>query len=319
MAQRTYSARKVEYFARLKNLFSEYTRVFVVGADNVGSYQMQQVRIALRGTGVVIFGKNTMMRKVLASFIEENPGHPMGKLADCFQLNVGLVFTNSPDLSLVKDIIVTNVVPAPARAGSIAPVNVTVPKGNTGMDPGQTSFFQALNIATKITRGLVEIINDVHLITEGEKVTPGQAALLKRLDIMPFSYGLSIKKVYDNGALFDAKVLDLDADTLQSKLMSHVSKFAAISLEIGYPTLASLPHSISNAFQKIGSIALELDYSFAQLDKIKAAGPRVSASTTAAEGDAEAPAEEEEEEEDEEVDLGGGGGLFGDDSDGADY
>merc|ERR1711871_1816177 len=98
-------------------------------------------------------------------------------LADCFQLNVGLVFTNSPDLSLVKDIIVTNVVPAPARAGSIAPVNVTVPKGNTGMDPGQTSFFQALNIATKITPGLV--------------------ALLKRLNIMPFSYGLQIIQVYN--------------------------------------------------------------------------------------------------------------------------
>jgi len=309
--ERQYSQRKVEYFARLKALFSEYNRVFVVGADNVGSFQMQQVRIALRGSGEVIFGKNTMMRKVLSLFLEENPGHPMGKLMECFKLNVGLVFTNHPDLGYIKEVLVTNVVPAPARAGSIAPCNVIVPAGNTGMDPGQTSFFQALDIATKITRGLVEIISDVHLITTGEKVTPGQAALLKRLDIMPFSYGLEIKTVYDNGAIFDAKVLDLDTDTLQSKLLAQVAKFAAVSLEIGFPTLASLPHSISNAFQKIGSIAMELDISFRQLDEIKAAGPRTSGGGAGGEEKAEEKKEEEEEEE-EEVDLGGAGGLFGD-------
>jgi len=46
---RQYSARKVEYFARLKDMFRDYTRVFVVGADNVGSFQMQQVSIQSDG------------------------------------------------------------------------------------------------------------------------------------------------------------------------------------------------------------------------------------------------------------------------------
>jgi large subunit ribosomal protein LP0 len=42
---------------------------------------------------------------------------------------------------------------APARVGLVAPNDVTIPAGGTGMDPSQTSFFQALAIATKINKG----------------------------------------------------------------------------------------------------------------------------------------------------------------------
>jgi len=266
---RVYTARKTEYFERLKGYFGKYTRVFIVNANNVGSFQIQQVRMAFRGIAEVIFGKNTMMRKVLDQFISENEGHPMASLKEHLQGNVGLIFTNDPDLGRIKDIIVTNIVPAPARSGSVAPVNVVVPAGNTGMDPGQTAFFQALNIATKITRGLVEIINDVNLIEIGERVSPGQAALLKRLNIMPFSYGLKITQVYDNGATFDAKVLMLTADLLEEKLMGHVQSVSALCMEIGWPTLASLPHMISTNFQMMASVAIEVGYEFSALtDKI---------------------------------------------------
>ena len=265
---RVYTARKTEYFERLKGYFGKYTRVFIVNANNVGSFQIQQVRMAFRGIAEVIFGKNTMMRKVLDQFISENEGHPMASLKEHLQGNVGLIFTNDPDLGRIKDIIVTNIVPAPARSGSVAPVNVVVPAGNTGMDPGQTAFFQALNIATKITRGLVEIINDVNLIEIGERVSPGQAALLKRLNIMPFSYGLKITQVYDNGATFDAKVLMLTADLLEEKLMGHVQSVSALCMEIGWPTLASLPHMISTNFQKMASVAIEVGYEFSAISTL---------------------------------------------------
>lgn len=48
--------------------------------------------------------------------------------------------------------------PAAARAGAIAPCEVTVPAQNTGLGPEKTSFFQALGITTKISRGTIEIL-----------------------------------------------------------------------------------------------------------------------------------------------------------------
>lgn len=68
----------------------------------------------------------------------------------------------------------SNRVPAPARAGSLAPVNVIVPAGPTGCDPGQTSFFQVLQIATKITKGQIEITTPVQILKAGDKVRRDQ-------------------------------------------------------------------------------------------------------------------------------------------------
>ena len=54
---------------------------------------------------------------------------------------------------------------------------------------------QALNIPTKINKGCVEIVSDVHLIKASEKVGGSEATLLAKLGIKPFSYGLVIQQV----------------------------------------------------------------------------------------------------------------------------
>lgn len=71
--------------------------------------------------------------------------------------NVGFVFTKD-DLSDIKDKILANKVAAPAKVGSLAQCDVVLPAQNTGMGPEKTSFFQALSIPTKISRGTIEIL-----------------------------------------------------------------------------------------------------------------------------------------------------------------
>lgn len=83
--------------------------------------------------------------------------------------NIGFVFTNE-DLTEVRDILLSNKKEAPAKAGAIAPLDVFVPAGSTGQGPEKTSFFQALSIPTKITKGMIEILSTVHLVHKDEKV-----------------------------------------------------------------------------------------------------------------------------------------------------
>ena len=59
---------------------------------------------------------------------------------------------------------------------------------------------QVLNIPTKINKGTVEIVAPVELVKAGEKVGSSEAALLSKLNIRPFSYGLIIEKVRGNGS-----------------------------------------------------------------------------------------------------------------------
>jgi len=314
--------RKAEYFDRMKEMLSTYTKCFVVEVDNVGSNQLQKTRIGLRGKGEILMGKNTMMRKVLKEFVEENPDAPQEALIEVLRGNVGFVFTNG-DLGDVRNVLEENVRPAPARVGAVAPCNVIVPKGPTGCDPGQTAFFQTLQIATKITRGQIEIVNDIQLIDEGDKVTASQAALLQKLEISPFTYGLKLKSVYDNGSLFDAKVLDITDDVLAAKFGEALKTLASLSLAIGYPTQASVPHSIANAFKVILSVTIGLDnYTFDKAETYKEYlkdPSKFAGSGGGGGGGGGAAAEEAAEEEPEEEEMEAPAvDMFGGD-DGGDY
>uniref|UniRef100_A0A3B3ZYQ7 Large ribosomal subunit protein uL10 n=1 Tax=Periophthalmus magnuspinnatus TaxID=409849 RepID=A0A3B3ZYQ7_9GOBI len=244
---------KSNYFMKIIQLLDDYPRCFIVGADNVGSKQMQTIRMSLRGKAVVLMGKNTMMRKAIRGHLENNPA--LEKLLPHIRGNVGFVFTKE-DLAEVRDMLLANKVPAAARAGGIAPCDVTVPAQNTGLGPEKTSFFQALGITTKISRGTIEILG--------------------------------------------------------------VRNVASVCLEIGYPTLASIPHSIINGYKRVLAVAVETEYSFPLADKVKAfladpsafaAAAPVAAAETAAAAPA-AAAKEEVKEESEESDDDMGFGLF---------
>lgn len=318
--------KKASYVTRMEVMLETYTKIFTVNVDNVGSQQMQLTRKQMRGTAEILMGKNTLIRKVLRGFLEKNPGHPLENFMSEVSGNVGFVFTNA-DLPKVRDMILANKVPAPARIGAIAPVPVDVPAGPTGCDPGQTNFFQVLQIPTKIVKGQIEITNLVHLIKKGDKVGSSEAALLNKLNIRPFSYGLSVKTIYDNGSLFGAAVLDITDEVLASSFSAALSQVAAISLAVGYPTQASIPHSIAAAFQACVGVAVSLaTYSFPKADIYRAflADPSAFASATpaasagAAAPAAAAPAKPKEEEVDAlegGMDMFGGGGSGG----GGDY
>ena len=259
--------KKEAYFTKLNSLLQEYSTIFIVNVDNVGSNQMHQIRHALRGQAVVLMGKNTMVRKVLRALAVENPAYE--RLMSTVYGNIGFVFTKG-DLKEIRKLIVTNRVAAPAKAGAIAPVDVVIPAGNTGMGPEKTSFFQALGVATKIARGTIEIISDVELIKAGTKVGASEAALLNMLNISPFTYGMNITSVYDQGNVFSPDVLDVEDETLIENLLTGIKNIAALSLAANYPTVASVPHSMVNGYKRILGLGLALEeYSFEAVTKVR--------------------------------------------------
>jgi len=302
---------KANYFLKIIQLLDEYPKCFLVNADNVGSKQMQQIRISLRGHAIVLMGKNTMMRKAIRGHLANNP--KLEQLLPHIRGNIGFVFTKE-ELVNVRDMLLANKVRAPARAGALAPLDVVVPAQNTGLGPEKTSFFQALNIPTKITKGTIEIIQDVNLIKNGDKVGMSEATLLNMLNISPFTYGLAVQKVYDSGTVFDPAILDITEADLRAKFMAGVARVAAVSLAIKYPTVASVPHSIVNGLKNCMALAAVTDITFKEAEKLKeylkdpskfavAAAPAAAAATAAAPA-AAAKAEEPEEESDDDMGFG---------------
>jgi len=310
MVREDKAAWKSNYFSKIIALFDEYPKCFLVGVDNVGSKQMQEIRQAMRGHGEILMGKNTMIRKAIRGHVATNPH--LEKLLQYIVGNVGFVFTKE-DLGEIRKQLLENKRGAPAKAGALAPIDVKLPPQNTGMGPEKTSFFQALQIPTKISRGTIEILSEVHIIKQGEKVGASESALLNMLSIQPFSYGLVVQQVYENGNIYSPDVLDMTTDELRSRVQQGVRNIAAVSLEIGYPTKASIPHSIVNAFKHFLAVAAETDVSFKEANKLKEylADPSKFAAVVAAPVASAPVAEkkkekEEVKEESEEEDMGFG-------------
>ncbi|TKY47526.1 60S acidic ribosomal protein P0 [Spatholobus suberectus] len=266
--KRTKAQKKVAYDAKLCQLLEDYTQILVVAADNVGSNQLQNIRRGLRGDSVVLMGKNTMMKRSIRIHSENTGNNAFLNLIPLLVGNVGLIFTKG-DLKEVSEEVAKYKVGAPARVGLVAPIDVVVPPGNTGLDPSQTSFFQVLNIPTKINKGTVEIITPVELIKKGDRVGSSEAALLSKLGIRPFSYGLVVLFVYDSGSVFSPAVLDLTDDDLVEKFAVGASMVTSLSLAISYPTVAAAPHMFVNAYKNVLAVAVATEYSFPQADKVK--------------------------------------------------
>jgi large subunit ribosomal protein LP0 len=297
--------KKEAYNDKLCKLMDTFDKAFIVHADNVGSMQFQNIRKGLRPGAIILMGKNTMMKRSIRLYCETTGSDKWAPILDQLVGNVGIIFTNG-DLNEIKTEIDKYKVGAAARVGVIAPNAVSVPAGPTTMDPSQTSFFQALGIATKINKGNIEIVSEVALIKPGDKVGASQATLLAKLGIRPFKYGLELLKVFENGALYDPAVLAITDDVMVASVSIAIANLAALCLATGFPTLASIPHSVVNSYKNVLAVSLATDYTFPLAQKVKdfladpskfatAAAPAAAAAAAPAAKVEKVESEEEEE------------------------
>jgi large subunit ribosomal protein LP0 len=179
------------------------------------------------------------------------------------------------------------------------------------MDPSQISFFHTLNISTKIQKGQIEITKEYKVLEKGKKIGNSESAILTKLNIKPFSFGMEILYVYDDGAILTPEVFNLNPEDLLGKIRNAANVVTAISLACGLPNSLSVPHMLKNSFKNIVAIALETNIKIKALENMGSApaagGSAPAAGKTEAKPVAAAVVEEKVEEE---VDMGG---MFGDD------
>jgi len=326
MSESSKRAKKRRIVNRLYENFTKFKQCLVVKLENVTSNQVQQTRLALRKQklGDMVCGKNTVVKKAIDIRLkapEEGDQDydfrkqhytkvpQIEKLLQCCKGKVGFIFSDA-SVSDLKPIIEGNKIPAPAKVGTFAPLEVVIPPGPTGLDPSQISFFHTLNISTKIQKGQIEIVKEFKVCEKGKKIGNSEAAILQKLNIKPFAFGMEILFVYDDGAILTPDIFNVDTEQLLGKFRNAANQLAAVSLAIGHPNVLSVPHMLRNGVKSIASIALETGLKIKLLENASAA-PAGGASTAAPAKKQEAakPVVEEKVEE-EAIDMGD---MFGDD------
>ena len=211
MPKGTIPARKIALVQKLVRCFQQYQQIILVKLDNVSTGQIQKARQILRNpetSGEMVIGKNTLILKALEwvtvapekndPFYEERSQitlkPELAAFADYIKLNVGLIFSEE-NYQTLRGLIENEVLEMPAKAGVLAPCDVSLPAGPTSLDAGKIDIFHKLNIPVKISRGSIEIQKDFPIISKNEKVSEAAALMCRTLNLMPFRYTLEFKFV----------------------------------------------------------------------------------------------------------------------------
>lgn len=225
--------KKTLYFERFSYLFSNYSQIILVDIEKISSNQFKKCRKALGKNSILILGKNKIVKKVLKNNVKKNP--ELGELLPYLKGNIGFIFTKISPIE-IKKILIENQEPASAKAGQIAPDDVIIPAGLTGITPDGTSLFQALNIQTKIAKGLIEIQNSVKIITKGEVIGNSEVILLQKLNITPFSHKLDIKLIFENKCCIKPEILDISMVEIEQHLNQTRENLEILESTFCYPT-----------------------------------------------------------------------------------
>jgi len=317
--------RKKEIVRRLCECFTTYKQVVVVALDNVSTNQIHAARAILNTgehKGEMIIGKNTLIKKAL-KFKTETPvagsedyedhikweqDPKLAALVPLMKLNVGLIFSEEPYMEL-RAKIEAEKIKQPARTGVIAPCNVVIPAGPTGIEVGKIDLFHKLNFQCKTVKSAIEVVKELRIITKGQKVGEGATQMCKLLSIIPFEYSLTFQYVYIDGVVLDETIIEMDMSVVEDSFKTYCGFLTALCMGANIPNALSVPQFVANGFKNLLAIGEESGYSFKELEAAKDASKnctQVAAPTTggAKKEEVKVEAAPEEDEESEDMDLG---------------
>jgi len=243
---------KREEVADLVGTIESYDSVGVVDIAGIPSRQLQDMRRDLHGTAELRVSRNTLLVRALEEVddgLEELTGYISGQ--------VGLVGTNENPFGLYRQLEASKT-PAPINAGEVAPNDIVIPEGDTGIDPGPfVGELQSVGASARIEEGSITVLEDSTVLETGGEVSADLANVLGELGIEPKEVGLDLRGVYADGVLFEPDELEIDVDEYRTDIEAAAARGRNLSVNAVYPTGRTTPALLGQARGDAKSLALQ--------------------------------------------------------------
>jgi large subunit ribosomal protein L10 len=253
MVVRQSTLAKADKVKEIKGYLLQYDAVGIASLQKVRAAQLQILRKKLEKNASICVIKNSLMSRAIS---ETKDKAGIEKLEEYMTGPNLFLFTNLNPFKLVL-LLEKSRVKAAARAGDMAAFDVIVPAGNTGLPPGPIiSQFTAVGLRTRIESGSVWVNKDTLVVKEGEAISAQLASLLSKLGIKPVEAGLSLKIIYDDGAIITEKDLNLDLNEFR-RCIEEAHQYAFnLSLEAAIPLSMNISFLIRRGHHEAYSLAL---------------------------------------------------------------
>ena len=242
---------KQEEVDDLVSFLESYESVGVVKVAGIPSRQLQDMRRELYGTAALRISRNTLVRRALDE-VDEG----LEQLTEFVDGQVGLIGTNDNPFGLYKQLEASKT-PAPINAGEIAPNDIVIPEGDTGVDPGPfVGELQQVGANARIDEGSIKVMEDSTVLEEGEEVSAQLANVLSELEIEPKEVGLDLRGVFSDGVLFAPEELAIDVDEYEADIQSAAAAARNLSVNAVYPTTQTAPALLGKAAGEAKSVGI---------------------------------------------------------------
>jgi len=243
---------KQEEVDSIVEMIETYESVGVVNIAGIPSRQLQDMRRDLHGTAELRVSRNTLLKRALDEVddgLEDLNGFVTGQ--------VGLIGTNDNPFSLFQELEASKT-PAPISAGEVAPNEIVIPEGDTGVDPGPfVGELQSIGADARIQEGSIQVLSDSVVLDAGEEVSQDLSNVLSELGIEPKEVGLDLRAVFADGVLFEPEELELDIDEYERDLKAAAGRAFNLSVNAEFPTATTVTTMLQTARGDAKSLALQ--------------------------------------------------------------
>jgi large subunit ribosomal protein L10 len=223
----------------------------IVDVTGIPARQLQAMRAELQGSAAVRMSRNSLIHRALDA-VEAD----LEELGEYVSGQVGLIATDDNPFALFQQLEASKT-PAPISDGEVAPNDIVIPEGDTGMDPGPfVGELQNVGADAQILEGSIKVTADSVVAEAGDEVSAELASVLSELDIEPKEVGLDLRAVYADGTLFEAEQLTIDVDDYWADIGTAAAQGRNLALNAAVPTDQTTPALLSTARSEATNLAL---------------------------------------------------------------
>ena len=244
---------KKKAVVRLEELMKAHPVIAVSNIESLPASQFQEIREKLRGKATIKVAKISLLRLAF-----ENAGiSGAEKLESHMNGPTAIIFSDMNPFKLFA-FLKKNKSKAPAKAGQVAPEDIVVPKGDTGLPPGPAlGDLKSAGINARIDGGSIKVMKDSVVSKEGEIITSEKAAALAKLGLKPMEIGMTLEAAFENGMIFTSDILDFSEEETLAKIQSAYMNGFNLAFNAGYYMADNIEAFIQKAFSNARNLGVE--------------------------------------------------------------
>lgn len=240
--------------ARLEQLAKKYPVVAVADLSGFPANLHGALKVKLAGKAVLTVSKRKIIQRAL-----QNAGVNDAITKD-LKGSTAVLFSNINPFELYA-LVKQSSGKVSAKEGQIAPEDLIIPAGDTGLPPGPAlSDLKGAGLNVRVQGATIAVMEDKVVTKKGEVITAPVVNVLGKFGIKPIKLRLNVTQVLEGKELFAASTLDIDEEAIFAQFMKAEQQAFNLAVNAVIFTEKSTPVIVTKAFREAKQVALDSNF-----------------------------------------------------------